>query len=420
MENIMKKQSEKSSLWIFRGLLLAVLGGFGTAAFAQGVEVCEGTAYTIASTVDASGASTYQWLENGQIISGVSDATYEVPSTKEAGLYTYIRQAKSADCPDWQSSNEFAVTVFACSFTAGAETGATATFVDLRDGKSYKTVVMPDGKTWFAQNLNYTKDLTYNVYSYEANGKQFTSTANGVPAVGSYWCPPLYWSNGAALAALVSSGNQSACDTYGALYTWETSMMVDGKYSDEAKSSSAWDESWVSGSYLASGISSGTEASTNKNNARAGRGICPMSWHIPTDYEWAFLLDKVEGDGNGSLFKDQTAIGWIGSNDATTGAGAKMKSAATFSNSETDPGTGAWLDDARRGNNSTGFGVVPAGLRRNDGVQINTRGDCVYYWSSSVSSSSNAWRRYFAYSVAQVFRGNSSRSYGFSVRCVKD
>jgi hypothetical protein len=160
MKKIMKKQSKKSPLWIFRGLLLAALSGLGTAAFAQGVEVCEGTAYTIASTVDASGASTYQWLENGQIISGASDATYQVPSTKGAGLYTYIRQAKSADCSEWQPSNEFTVTVFACSFTAGTATSATATFIDPRDGKYYKTVVMPDGRTWFAQNLNYTKDLT--------------------------------------------------------------------------------------------------------------------------------------------------------------------------------------------------------------------------------------------------------------------
>ena len=27
-----------------------------------------------------------------------------------------------------------------------------------------------------------------------------------------------------------------------------------------------------------------------------------MGWHVPTELEWAYLLDKVEGDGTGSLF----------------------------------------------------------------------------------------------------------------------
>jgi uncharacterized protein (TIGR02145 family) len=164
---------------------------------------------------------------------------------------------------------------------------------------------MPDGKTWFAQNLNYTKDLVYNKYAYEANGKQFTSSENGVPAIGSYWCPPQYWVNGVATAP-VASGTEADCNTYGALYTWETEMMADGKYADEAKTSSAWDESWVSGKYFPSGAP-GSTANADTNNARGavtvkngGRGICPMGWHIPADREWAAMLDKVEGSGTGT------------------------------------------------------------------------------------------------------------------------
>ena len=41
---------------------------------------------------------------------------------------------------------------------------AAATFTDPRDGKQYKTATMPDGRTWFAQNLNYTKGLVFNAY----------------------------------------------------------------------------------------------------------------------------------------------------------------------------------------------------------------------------------------------------------------
>ena len=40
---------------------------------------------------------------------------------------------------------------------AGAVAGEPSfgTFTDTRDGQTYKTVIMPDGMTWMAQNLNY-------------------------------------------------------------------------------------------------------------------------------------------------------------------------------------------------------------------------------------------------------------------------
>jgi uncharacterized protein (TIGR02145 family) len=422
MKNVIKKQCKKFPAWGIKGLLLAALTAYGVVAHAQGAEVCTGTAYTIASTVDASGASTYQWLENGQLLSGASLPTYTVPNTKVAGLYTYVRQAKSADCSEWQSSNEFVVTVFNCAFSAGDKTSATATFVDPRDGKRYKTVVMPDGKTWFAQNLNYTKDLTYNAYSYEANGAPFTSIANGVPAIGSYWCPPQYWVNGAAIVP-VASGTEAACNTYGALYTWETAMMVDGKYADESKTNSAWDESWVSGNYFSPGAP-GTTVNADKNNARGGttikgggRGICPMGWHVPTDLEWATLLDKVEGDGSGTTFTDQPATGWWGAD-----AGIKLKSSGTYANNSTtsDPGNGSWLDYAKRGSDESGFGAAPAGRRYNDGAKIDARGTAAVYWSATVVRRENALFRQLYSNHGDVGRSNGSRSYGISVRCVKD
>jgi uncharacterized protein (TIGR02145 family) len=398
--------------------LSMVLSSLVVVAFAQGAAVCQGTGYTIANAVSASAGAEYRWTENGNVLSNINTAAYNVPSSKTAGVYTYIRQSKSADCPDWQSSNEFTVTVFVCSFTAGTKTGATATFRDPRDGKPYKTVVMPDGQTWFAQNLNYTKDLTANGYSYEANGKQFTSTANGVPAIGSYWCPPLYRENGVNIAP-VASDAQSACDVYGALYTWETAMMVDGKYADEAKTGSAWVESWVSSNYLASGTAPKNAPNADKNNARGatnvkggGRGICPMGWHVPTELEWATMLDKVES--NTTYTASQTGTGWWG-----TDAGKKLKSAATFTTTGTDPGDGSWLGN-NSGTNSTGFGAVPAGYRGSNGLQFYDRGIHAAYWSSSVGSSTDVWYRQFFYNSAQAVRYFGSRSVGFPVRCVKD
>jgi uncharacterized protein (TIGR02145 family) len=393
---------------LHKWLLTVVLSSLTGATFAQYVDVNRGTEYTIASTVDASGASTYQWLENGQVIAGATATVYTVPDTKPAGVYRYIRQAKSEDCTEWQSSNEFTVSV-----VGPAATATLVPYIDPRDGKMYQTLQMPDGKTWFAQHLNYTKDLYYNTASNVANGAPFTVDANGVPAIGSYWCP--------AVTGTVASGGEAICNIYGALYTWETVMMVDGKYADETRTSTAWDESWVSGNYFSTGAS-GVTANADKNNARGatsvkggGRGICPPGWHVPTDLEWAQLLNAVEGN---STYTSQPDAEWWGTN-----AGVKLKSAATYTGS--DPGNGSWQDHAtNRGTNATGFGVVTTGFRTYDGSEFRSRGTHSPMWSSSVGgisgSFSNAWLRECRYDLAQVRRTHNGRAGGFAVRCVQD
>jgi hypothetical protein len=96
-------------------LFLAALGCMAAPVAAQTVDVsilC-GQTYTIKSTVPASAGEatiTYRWLENGSTVTGTA-ATYTVPKTKSVGVYTYIRQAMTDGCPDWQSSNAFTVEV---------------------------------------------------------------------------------------------------------------------------------------------------------------------------------------------------------------------------------------------------------------------------------------------------------------------
>jgi uncharacterized protein (TIGR02145 family) len=412
MKNIMKKQCKKIPSWVCKGLLSVALSGLTVVAHAQGAEVCTGTSYTIASTVNASSASTYQWLENGRVLTGAKAATYTVSNKQTAGIYTYIRQAKSADCNEWQSSNEFTLTVFACSFTAGTATGATATFTDARDGKQYKTVVMPDGRTWFAQNLNYTKDLTFNAYAREANGKMFTTMDDGAQAIGSYWCP--------GVRSSAYSGDQNTCNIYGALYTWETAMMVDGKYADETKTSSAWDESWVSPYYYPPSAP-GTTSNADKNNARGGttvkdggRGICPLGWHIPTAREWAIMLDKVEGDGKGSVFMNT-----VYDNSTYRGGdvGVKLKAADTYSGEE--PGDGSWLDLACAGSDETAFSVRPAGYRSPE-LAFLYRGTRVDLLSSCVRNQQWHVDIEFRSDECGTMLNPSRRWGGFSVRCLKD
>jgi hypothetical protein len=70
-----------------------------------------GQTYTINSTVAATAATglTYRWLENGGVVTGAA-ANYTVIG-KSVGVYTYIRQAQTTGCTDWQNSNAFTVEV---------------------------------------------------------------------------------------------------------------------------------------------------------------------------------------------------------------------------------------------------------------------------------------------------------------------
>jgi uncharacterized protein (TIGR02145 family) len=391
------KQKNKIQL-----LLVAAFASLSVMCYAQG-KVCAGITYDIVSLQDPSDPSSYQWMEDGTDISGAVAAAYTVPSSKEVGKYTYIRRSMKAGC-DWASSNVYTVEVLDCKTELTGE-GDKGVMTDPRDSKVYKIVKMPDGKVWMAENLNYQSGLTFNQYSNQANGQPYTNTENGVPAIGSFWCPPLT----AGAGTVTASTNKNTCNVYGALYTWETAMSTDGL--------GVWNESTVEGRYA----SSVTPPSEMIGDPTDIRGICPTGWHLPTDYEWATLLDAVDTKAS-SKYVNQSGTGLYGSigvaGSEIEGANVKMKSASTYIG--TDPSNGAWSDHANRGNDATGFGAVPAGSRTNNGSQFADRGTIAIYWSSSVSSSRNSWRRGFNYGTTQVTRNNSPRSNGFSVRCVKD
>jgi uncharacterized protein (TIGR02145 family) len=270
---------------------------------------------------------------------------------------------------------------------------------------------MPDGRTWFAQNLNYTKDLTFNMYASEANGKQYITWVNGVPAIGSYWCPGVNNS--------VYEGDRNMCNVYGALYTWETVMMLDGKYADETKTSSAWDESWMSPYYYNYSDKFASDPNADRNNGRGGtnvkgggRGICPMGWHVPTILEWATLLDKVDGNGNSTSFTLSSG-GCIG-----VDAGLKLRSAATYTG--TDPGDGSWLLYDVPGTDEYGFRHVPSGFVYPHNSTFIGRGSWAALPSSTVFNDYIEHIISITLSDKCVHMGSYERRDGIPARCIMD
>jgi uncharacterized protein (TIGR02145 family) len=121
------------------------------------------------------------------------------------------------------------------------------------------------------------------------------------------------------------------------------------------------------------------------------RGLCPTGCHVPTDGEWTTL---------------ETFLG------GSSVAGGALKSTAT------QPTPGGWLSPNTGATNSSGFSAGPGGVRLNYGV-FNVVGLYGYWWSSSLSGSA-AWPRYLYSNTGNIYRNFNVRSFGFSVRCLRD
>ncbi len=124
-------------------------------------------------------------------------------------------------------------------------------------------------------------------------------------------------------------------------------------------------------------------------------GICPSGWHIPTDLEFQYMEMAL-----GMSEAEAGSTGWRGTDQSV-----QMRS------------TSGW-EGENNGTNSSGLNCLPAGYAYPGGFDL--LGSFVGFWTSSSSSTSSAWRRYFGYSYDGVFRNPNSRSNSFSARCIQN
>jgi uncharacterized protein (TIGR02145 family) len=284
-----------------------------------------------------------------------------------------------------------------------ARISGTATLHPTEGRKYYNIVQMPDNKWWFVENVNFQKGLTW-----EASADSpFTTTTNGVPGIGHFWCP-------GGSGGTVATSNRTGCNLWGALYTWETAMMVDGKYSDDTKANSDWVEP------TASYCTYTTDATMCTQNAGKGagyHGVCPTDWHIPTYAEWANMLNVVEtGDKNigTSILYQGTYAGWLlKTNDICL---ISEPICASDENRKANYPT-----VARRPTNPYGFDCLPAGIRETpvNTKSITGRGNTGMFWASSGYSVSQAWDVRLARERDDIYTAYDTRAVGFSVICVR-
>ena len=150
--------------------------------------------------------------------------------------------------------------------------------------------------------------------------------------------------------------NIDNCTTYGGLYQWAEAVQ-----------------------YL-----NGATNTTSPNPAFSGyvQGICPTGWHIPDTTEFGILTNAVNNDGN-SL----KAVG----QGAYSGAGTDL----------------------------SGFSGLLAGARYSDGSFSNL-GLYDFFASSTDANSLYIYYIDLGTDTNIIFLGNNQKSYGRSIRCIKD
>lgn len=130
------------------------------------------------------------------------------------------------------------------------------------------------------------------------------------------------------------------------------------------------------------------------------QGICPPSWHLPTDEEWKVLEGAADSqDGIG----DNT---WDNSGYRGTDAGTNLRT------------TIGWNYNGN-GTDLFGFSGLPGGGCYYGGYFADI-GSYSTWLSSTDNDSNGAWTHGLDYDNSEVYRGDYGKEYGFSVRCIRD
>ena len=140
------------------------------------------------------------------------------------------------------------------------------------------------------------------------------------------------------------------------------------------------------------------------------RKLCPAGWHVPTDAEWTIMIQTLDP----SQVVNSTNVSTFQGTQSTT-AGTALKSAVT----NTSSGVGLGWEPGSPGTNTSGFSGLPGGYRSYDGSFYNIRTTALF-WSATERDSSSAWYRDLSFSNGNVFRYNPIKTFGGSVRCLKD
>ena len=122
--------------------------------------------------------------------------------------------------------------------------------------------------------------------------------------------------------------------------------------------------------------------------SNGNKNVCPTGWHVPTDAEWTVLTDYLGGeDVAGGKLKEEGMVNWYNPNTDAT--------------------------------NSSLFTAMPGGYRNSEGDfgYIHNNG---YWWSATQTNKDSAQTRVLSMYAGVTIRREYEKSFGMSIRCLKD
>jgi len=139
------------------------------------------------------------------------------------------------------------------------------------------------------------------------------------------------------------------------------------------------------------------------------RNIAPVGWHVPTDDEWKEL--------EMALGMSQSDAGDHGRGRGEWEGSKLAGSTDLWANGSNIKGWSSSQNHAEFG--SSGFNALPGSYRVDIG-DFMLLGFDANFWSATENTSTDAWSRDLNFGSRSVNRFYSSKSYGFSIRCVRD
>ena len=132
------------------------------------------------------------------------------------------------------------------------------------------------------------------------------------------------------------------------------------------------------------------------------QGICPDGWHVPSVEEWRTLLDYLGTNANYITGENSRNV---------------AKSLAANELWTVDSINAYTVGNDLSANNATLFTAYPAGSYNGNYVRYGTRAD---FWTCSEHSATAADIASLSHNSPIVSINNGEKTYGRSVRCVKD
>jgi uncharacterized protein (TIGR02145 family) len=126
------------------------------------------------------------------------------------------------------------------------------------------------------------------------------------------------------------------------------------------------------------------------------RNICPANWNVPSDSQWDSFINFLDSNANG------------GNN--TNIAGGKMKSTESQ----------FWISPNTDATNESGFSGLPGGYLVSHAESFYYVGYNTKWWSSTADGDYYAYNRDISNDGGSVWRYESEKSTGLSIRCIKN